>query len=56
MPNLLDLVRLLDTRTPKPAEPSLEPRRERRAKARDAVLASQPKRSRPVSNNLVKSN
>ena len=33
-----------------------EPRSERCAKARDATKASQPMRSRPVSNNLVKQN
>ncbi|MBA2748563.1 MAG: hypothetical protein H0U45_07430 [Tatlockia sp.] len=54
MLNFLDQIQALDKSTPKPKQPRLEPRRSRRQKAKDAAKASEPTRSRTVSNNSIK--
>lgn len=65
MPSFLAQIQALDTAITqgvaprviaRPMPPQIEPRSLRRKKARDAAKASQPMRSRAVSNNLVKSN
>ncbi len=54
MSSFLDQIQLLDTAIARPAPPQIEPRSVRRKKARATAKASQPMRSRTVSNNSIK--
>lgn len=40
MPNFLDQIQALNTSTPQPTRPQLEPRQSRRQKARDAAKSA----------------